>query len=263
MGETMVSQWENRHRPTGCRVLTGILFAGMLAFLTGCGGAGSDSGSSASSSTGQSGSQARFTIVGNSLYTVNKSDMQVFDITIASNPVPWSVQSIGFGIETIFSNNQYLFIGSQNGIYIYDNSNPRFPIQVGSLLHARSFDPVVVEGNYAYVTLRSGNACFGTSNQLDIIDISTISQPLLVKSYAMQQPSGLGVDNGKVFICDGIAGLKVLNVSDPLNILLLDRVDTQNCYDVIPASGRLVVSGADGLYQYDYATFPMTELSRL
>ena len=95
--------------------------------------------------TGQAGSQARFTISGNYLYTVNNSDMQVFDITIASNPVPWSKQSIGFGIETIFSHDQYLFIGSQNGIFIYDNSNPQFPTKVGSLLHARSCDPVVVE----------------------------------------------------------------------------------------------------------------------
>jgi hypothetical protein len=189
--------------------------------------------------------------------------MQIFDITAASNPVPWSNQSIGFGIETIFSHNQYLFIGSQNGIFIYDNSNPQFPAQVGSLLHARSCDPVVVEGDFAYVTLRSGTACSGTSNQLDIISIATISLPVLVRSYAMQQPSGLGVDNGKVFVCDGIAGLKVLNVSDPLNILSIDRVDAQNCFDVIPAGGRLVVSGSNGLYQYDYAAFPMTELSRL
>jgi len=236
-----------------------IAFAGMLALLIGCGGSSSDS----NSVTGQAGSQARFTIAGNNLYAVNKRDMQIFDITIASNPVPWSKQSIGFGIETIFSNNQYLFIGSQDGIYIYDNSNPQFPTQIGSLLHARSCDPVVVEGDYAYVSLRSGNACFGTSNQLDIISIATPSHPVLVKSYAMQQPSGIGVDNGKVFICDDIAGLKVLNVSDPSNILLLDQVETQNCYDVIPANGRLVVSGSTGLYQYDYATFPMTELSRL
>jgi len=234
---------------------------GMLALLIGCGGSSSDSGSG--TGTGQAGSQARFTIVGNYLYTVNKRDMQIFDITTASNPRPWSKQPIGFGIETIFGYNQYLFIGSQDGIYIYDNSNPLFPTRIGALLHARSCDPVVVEGNYAYVTLRSGNACFGTSNQLDIISIATASHPVLVKSYAMEQPSGLGVDNGKVFICDGIAGLKVFNVSNPRDILLLDQVDAQNCYDVIPASGRLVVSGSNGLYQYNYATFPMKELSRL
>jgi len=254
-------QCENPQRQSGMRRLIAIAFAGMLAALIGCGGSGSDS--SSNSVSGQAGSQARFTIAGNSLYTVNRWKLQIFDITIASNPVPWSNQSVGFGIETIFSNNHYLFIGSQDGIYIYDNSNPGFPAKVSSLLHARSCDPVVVEGNYAYVTLRSGSACFGTSNQLDIISIATPSQPVLVKSYAMQQPSGLGVDSGKLFICDGIAGLKVLNVSDPLNIIPLDRVDTQNCYDVIPASGRLVVSGSNGLYQYDYAAFPMAELSRL
>ena len=263
MIKTMTIQCKNQQRLPGKIRLIGIALVSMLALLIGCGSSGSDSGDGSGSSTGQAGSQARFTIAGNYLYTVNRSDMQVFDITTSSNPVPWSGQSIGFGIETIFSHDQYLFIGSQNGIFIYDISNPQFPAKVSSLLHARSCDPVVVEGNYAYVTLRSGSACFGTSNQLDIISIATVTQPVLVKSYAMQQPSGLGVDNGKVFICDGIAGLKVLNVSDPLNILSLDRVDGQNCFDVIPVANRLVVSGSNGLYQYDYTAFPMTELSRL
>jgi hypothetical protein len=254
---------KDRSMPSGRRRMIGIAFAAMLALLTGCSSDSSDS-AALGASTGLSGSQARFAIVGDYLYAVNSSDLQVFDITTPSDPAPWSSQSIGFGIETIFSNDQYLFIGSQIGHYIYDVSAPAFPHQISQLLHAQSCDPVVVEGNYAYVTLRSGNTmCGGNSNQLDIIDISTVSQPMLIKSYAMQQPSGLGVDNGTVFVCDGIAGLKVLDVTDPLNIQPLDSVGTQNCYDVIPVSGHLVVSGLDGLYQYDYMSFPMTELSKL
>lgn len=259
MKKSIIIPCVKQERLSGRSRLISIAFAAMLALLIGCGSEGGGS----SPGSGQAGSQARFAIKGNYMYTVNKRDMQTFDITTASNPVPWSRQSVGFGIETIFSSKNNIFIGSRDGIYIYDNSNPQFPTQIGSLLHARSCDPVVVEGNYAYVTLRSGNACFGTINQLDIIDISAISKPVLVKSYAMQQPSGLGVDSGKLFICDGGAGLKVFNVSDPLNIQLLDRIDRQNCYDVIPASGRLVVSGSNGLYQYNYAAFPMTEISRL
>ena len=250
-------------RLSGKNLISACVYAFMLFLLVGCGSGGSDSGSGSGSSTGLAGSQARFTIVGNHLYTVNKSNMQIFDITTASNPVPWSTQNIGFGIETIFANNNRLFIGSTTGIYIYDNTNPQFPQRAGSLLHARAIDPVVVSGNYAYVTLRSGITSTGGSNQLDIIDISSISQPVLVKSYAMQQPSGLGVDNGNVFVCDGIAGLKVLNVVDPNNIQLVDWVHSQNCYDVIPANNRLLVSGTDGLYQYNFASFPMVEVSRL
>ena len=37
-----------------------------------------------------------------------------------------------------------------------------------------SCDPVVVQGDYAFVTLRGGTECQGFSNQLDIIDISTL-----------------------------------------------------------------------------------------
>ena len=247
------------------QALAAVLFLVVLpSLLAGCGAASDSSSKASSSPVGRAGSQARFAIVGDYLYTVNRWDLQIFDITTPATPSAWRRQSIGFDIETIFSYNNYLFIGSQEGVYIYDNSEPQFPRRVSSLVHARSCDPVVVEGNYAYVTLRSRNSrCSRGSNQLDVIDITDIYKPFVVRTFAMQQPAGLGVDSGKVFVCDGLAGLKVFDAADPVNLTLLDRVTSQDCYDLIPASGLLVVSGADGLYQYDYSALPITELSKM
>jgi hypothetical protein len=41
-------------------------------------------------------------------------------------------------------------------MFIYDNSNPQAPVQLGVFQHARACDPVFASGDRAYVTLRDG-----------------------------------------------------------------------------------------------------------
>ncbi|MCY7351343.1 MAG: hypothetical protein LH606_11865 [Cytophagaceae bacterium] len=49
---------------------------------------------------GTGGSEARFVIVGNTLYTVGKTDLQVFDISQPDKPELVGKVPLGFGIET-------------------------------------------------------------------------------------------------------------------------------------------------------------------
>ena len=201
---------------------------------------------------GKGGSMARFTLFNNYLYTVDGTSLQVFDVTTAKDPKVWSKISIGWNIETIYPFKNRLFIGSTTGMFIYDVSNPIFPIQVGQFQHARACDPVVADDKYAYVTLRTGSRCGGNTNQLDVLDISDISNPILLKSYPMQSPAGIGLDNNTLFLCDGDAGLKVFNVTKPTDIQLLDWKSDLKTYDVIPLGTSLLMIGDDGFYQYDY-----------
>jgi hypothetical protein len=118
-----------------------------------------------------------------------------------------------------------------------------------------SCDPVVVEGNYAYVTLRTGNFCETDVNQLEIVDIHKLASPIKIKSYPMFNPHGLGIEQGILFVCDGDAGLKVYDASDPLNLKAnqLAHFTEINTFDVIPIEKHLIMIGEDGLYQYDYS----------
>ena len=157
--------------------------------------------SSPSVQTGVGGSMARFTIMKDHLYSIDNSHMQVFDISDLDNPVPGVNLNIGWGIETIFPYKDNLFIGSQSGMIIYDNADPAFPTHLSTFEHIVSCDPVVVENDIAYVTLRGGSGCRNDfSNQLDVIDISELSNPKLLKSYPMTNPHGLGIENGTLFI---------------------------------------------------------------
>ncbi|HMK26085.1 MAG TPA: hypothetical protein VK483_08655 [Chitinophagaceae bacterium] len=202
---------------------------------------------------GIAGSMARFSIVNNYLYTVNKSALTSFNISITNDPVRTATQQVTSNIETIYPFSNKLFIGSMTGMFIYDISNPATPVAQGQFAHARRCDPVIADGNYAYVTLRNGTACTGSTNQLDVVNITNINAPTLAKTYLMTNPHGLAKDNNVLFICDGKDGLKVYDAADPLNILLKKRVTGIETFDAIAWNNNLLVVAKDGLYQYDYS----------
>ncbi|WP_266361965.1 LVIVD repeat-containing protein [Tellurirhabdus rosea] len=209
-------------------------------------------------SNGTGGSMARFTLYNNYLYTVGQNELVLFDIQNPTSPRKGSRVNLGWGIETIFPYKDKLFIGSTTGMHIYDASNPAKPTHLSTFQHAMACDPVVVENDIAYVTLRSGNFCTRASNQLDVVDVSNAAAPRLIKTYPMQNPHGLGIDAKTLFVCEGRHGLKSLDANSILNITELQRLTGMDAYDVIPLGnydrGRLLLMiGKDGLYQFDYS----------
>ncbi len=214
---------------------------------------GSINSSVPSAISGIGGSQARFTLYDTYLYAVDNTSLQTFNIANLKAPVFMSRTQVGFGIETIFPYKNRLFIGSTTGMFIFDNSNPSAPRQLSQFTHARACDPVFATENRAYVTLHVGD-CGGVRNQLDVIDISNLNSPTLIKSYQMNSPKGLSVSENKLFLCD--AGLKVFDVSNDSNIdnELLSHWTGANTYDVIALESRkiILVVGENGLFQFDY-----------
>lgn len=206
----------------------------------------------ASRTTGQGGSLARFKIVDDYLYAVDSHNINVFDISDMENPKDLEDVYAGFDIETIFNRGQHLFLGSMRGMYIYDISSPATPTFVSEFEHGTACDPVVVDGDYAYVTLRGGNMCGATESGLFIIDISNISAPELKVSYAMDEPYGLGVKDEKLFVCDGDSGLKVYDKTDVEDLVALNHFKDINTFDVIPLDNNLLMVGEGVLYQYEY-----------
>jgi hypothetical protein len=208
---------------------------------------------------------ARFTIVNNYLYAVSTAAIKVLSVQNAASPVFSNNVNIGWNIETIYPFNNKLFIGSNTGMFIYDITNPANPVQQGRFSHARSCDPVIADNNYAYVTLRSGTTCQGFSNQLDVVDISNLFSPSLLKSYFLTNPHGLAKDGNQLIICDGKDGLKFFDASSPANNIILKKtIAGPETYDVIAFRGWALMIAKDGLYQYSYDnSFNVTELSRM
>ena len=203
--------------------------------------------------SGKAGSMARFALYNSKLYALNEYQINIFDI--GDQFELGNVFDINWGIETIFPYDHYLFIGANDGMYILDISSPLNPQIVSSYQHITACDPVVVKNDIAYVTLRSGNECDNFTNQLEVIDVSNKSNPILLKTYPMFNPHGLGVANSDLlFICDGDDGLKVYDNSNIEDIQLLEHYTNINAFDVIPyQNDYLLMIGNDGFYQYDYS----------
>ena len=232
-----------------------------LIILFGCGGGDSSSskGESNGGVDGKGGSMSRFSLIGDYLYAISGRNLQIFKIAVQGAPsqpavaVPEFKVSVAWGIETLYNSDGHLFIGAANGVYIFDNKDPRNPTQVSKFLHVRSCDPVVVNGKYAYVTLSTGGRCGPGQSQMDVLDLNDITKPVLVKSYNMQNPKGLGVGNNLLFVCDDIAGLKVYNVANPKDPIYMKTDTSIKCYDLIPYQNRLVISDNSGILQYSYS----------
>ncbi len=213
---------------------------------------------SGQTSQGLNGSMSRFGLYQSYLYVLGMARMHIFDL---AGEVP---ARVGTDIElkglaeTIFPYKDCLFMGTPSGMLIYSLKNPFAPEYCSTVRHIYGCDPVVVENDRAYVTIRAGNACGQSGNLLQVIDVSDVKWPVEIVSYAMTGPKGLGIDRGTLFVCDD--GLKVYRTDDPQQLMancLLHAPDIKG-YDVIPAGQVLMVMAEDGLYQYDY-----TDLNRI
>jgi len=77
----------------------------------------------------------------------------------------------------------------------------------------------------------------------------------------MENPKGLDINNDTLFVCDN--GLKLLDVKQknaPYELSYLPQIQAE---DVIYHSGRLMVIGSDGFYQYSVGSNGLTLLSSI
>lgn len=214
-------------------------------FFIGC---SSDSDSSASEqSTGKGGSLARFTILDDYLYTVDENSLNVFSISDKNNPVFLNEVFIGFRIETLFAYNNILFVGSQSGMFIYSLENPEAPKKESSVEHFTSCDPVVTDGEFAYVSLHSNSNCGNNVNLLEVYNVTDIQNPVLVEQRNMASPKGLGLYNDYLILCDD--EVKIFDVSDPEKMTFAKSIDIAG-FDVIIQNNHLIVVGKNSLNQY-------------
>jgi hypothetical protein len=213
---------------------------------------------SSNGSSGTSGSMASFIIRDDYLYTLDTEKIYTFELNADNDPTLVREDYVGWGLETIFAHENELYIGSTNGMYILTLEDPAAPQYLSSVSHVGACDPVFVKDNFAYVTLRSGNICDGFTNQLDLIDISSKSNPVFVKSFSMTNPHGLSISSDELYLCDGPDGLKVFDISDPENLHknMIEQHQGKFAFDVITLpemNNLLIMIGAQGLVQYDFS----------
>lgn len=210
-------------------------------------GSSSDMAGPASQSRG--GSTARFAVKEDILYVVDDFRLNVFDISNEDESNLLSNDEVGWGIETIFPYGNLLLLGTQSGVLIYDISVPSRPVYISQYNHIVACDPVVTDGNFAYLTLRTGTNCGRPINELQILDLSDIRNPVVINRIPMTNPKGLALNNNILYVCDD--GIKVLDVTDKHNIQTLKHVGNLPANDVIFHRNQLLVTADNGFFQFD------------
>jgi len=215
-----------------------------------------DFNSSAAGSVGFGGSYAKFQINDNALYTTDPYQLNVFNISVpAETYFDKSVQMyfwLGGGqFETLFKQKDFLFVGATSGMYIVDATDEFNPFFVSGFSHATACDPVVVDSNTAYITVRGGNSCGAIQDQVNVIDITDVSNPILTSTYLLDQPYGLGYRDNTLYVCCKSGGLKVFDTSNSTG-LELENTYNVNVTDVIPLSTHLIAVGDNQIRQYNY-----------
>jgi hypothetical protein len=227
-----------------------------------CGG-GSGGSTSVAALTG---STARFAVVGEHLYVLNRRTTDdaapsshvwswertdcIDTFSLADPAVPSKVQRTDLleDSETLFAAGSNLFVGGSSSMQIVSIATPEAPALVSTTSHFPAKDPVVVSGDTAYVTLRSQSGL--QQNELQIYDLTNLASPTRIGSFAMTAPWGLSVRHDRAYVCDGSAGLRVLSVATPSAVQQVAQVDTNICFDALTTDTHLVTTGAAGVVQY-------------
>lgn len=204
-------------------------------------------------SGGIAGSTSRITIINNYLYVVDNGLLMSVNISNPSSPRLVNTAPLSIVTQTIFALNNTLFLGGTTGMSMFSvDGDPASPVSEGIFGHFCSSDPVIADGNTAYVTLHAANSCNESINQLEVIDVTDIKQPVLLNTYPLGGPVGLSKDGKYLFVCD-TDGLKIFDASNRYALTLIKTVTINKPFDVICINKIAYVSAKGGLYQLDYS----------
>lgn len=267
------------------RQINTILFSLVTFLLLSCGGE-DRYGTTPVGDPSQDGINSSYTAVvavEDRLYYVDSDELFTADITNPDAITVMDKQRVGENLETVFFTNGLLFIGSGPALYIYALDSLGMPSKYSETSYSNfdgevyPCDPVVADDDYAYVTLSSVQtaavqitwffslpilACTREVeiNQLMIYDISDLQQPILESTLDLNNPKGLAIEDDILFVCDGDAGLKVIDVSDRRQPVIIEEMTDIHTYDVIAKDSLLVVTGPSEIAQYDYSDLSDIEL---
>lgn len=186
------------------------------------------------------------------LYVINDKFLTVIDDLNGFNFV--SVEEIGRRMEMIYPQDDALFIGTDRSMEIYDLFIPSQPHYKSAFQHAPACDPVLPDGDVAYVTLRNVNNA-EEENVLLVIDIKDKENPIELQEIPMLSPFGMTKIGEKLFVAEGHHGVKIFDISDQESIEEIEHISNVTAFDVIPHhkfSNVILIANPTGISQYRF-----------
>jgi len=213
---------------------------------------------SSDNSSTESGSYSTMLVIQNRLYLVNLTQIKTFDLTTPESPVLLQESDLGFDIESLFSYNGLLLVGSRSGMHILELDEEGIPQKRSYSDYNNtaicSKDPIVARDNNSYVTISSDDNVWCNGFRLDelrIYNITNPALPVLLETIEMSKPKGLGLGKSKLYICDEVDGLVVFDLTNPQMPVREKSFGGFKAFDLIVKGNLLFVSCDDQLRQYD------------
>ena len=220
-------------------------------------------------STRSKGTLNKITTYNNYVYVIGNDKLYCFENTQSQMMPPEEVY-VSRNLETIYPENDHLFLGTQNSMVVMSLYSPNAPFKISEYIHPTSCDPVLPYGNVAFLTLRSGDfsGCSGDENSLQVIDISNFSMPYELSTITMDSPYGMNIINDYLFVGEGSNGLAIFNASNPGHLTLETKNTNIEAYDIMlhpSIPNRILTTNQNGMEQYDidFNTMNISFLSRV
>lgn len=228
------------------------LISTLILLLHGCCAASvGDSGPSTNTST--SGSTAAMLTYEDTLFTLHNGVIKIFDLSQPETPVA-AHTLYASQAETLFISKAHLFVGGRNGVRTFSLDDPLAPTEVSFYSHARGCDPIIIDGDIGYVTLRNRPGCNGDTNRLEILDFSDPNYPKELARYDMNFPYGLAMLSDHLAVCEDTYGLALLEIdwtdNEPPQVSEASRFTKIQCFDLIYTDNNLIATASDGIYQF-------------
>lgn len=208
-------------------------------------------------SDGVSGSKARLIAHDGAIYSLSNTQLVRINIGNPADPVITDDIWVGDNPDSLAQSGDVIYVGSPadirsyrytegNGLQLVDVSDPRRAV----------FDPVVVDGDYAYSTVVTRNWVNSegeVSGQGDLyvyqIDESdNLNEISVVQNIGYAQ--GLAIWDDNLMICDPSNGLLHMDVSNRTSPLKYHRIGFVKCDDILHVGdGHFITVGPEGLYQ--------------
>lgn len=152
----------------------------------------------------------------------NNGILEILDISTPSAPsVVGSLIIEDRQFSTIYGKENYVYIGTQawgpTPLYAVEVTNPSAPQVTDTLDGFIVMDDIHVENNYAYIVTHNGFHIVNISNPFDLT---------FVQSLPLLSGSSIFVENPYVYIAAMNKGLKIVDISDCQNPLVVDSAST-------------------------------------
>ena len=154
---------------------------------------------------------------GTTLYEGTTTQLQVLDVSGSSTPA--TVTSISIPVAALAASGTSLLVGTgDNRLLVFDITNPKSPVQQGSLALPDLPYQVAISGNLALVADASGG--------LVICSIATPASPTVVSSVtSFPQVYGVAIDGTLALLAAREYGLAIVDISNPAAPHVLSHAD--------------------------------------